>query len=354
LVFFALPLVLPLAAFLLADASTTSSRNDRLAALPEEERVWLTEFVAPIILPNEEKLFLELTEPYQRETFKKAFWERREKDGLPRPFGPGFQQRYEALRPLLETDYDGWRSDAGRMVLRYGEPDDLVHVSACVNVFRDVEIWTYQSSVGVASQRVRYLFYRPEHVGLRKLWTPQAMQGRSDRQNAEIFVPESCRKSFQDLACDCRDLCENDPCLGQSCPEACEVYRVYQEVLARQGGAALGFVERLQLFTLPEISSEGLDQLRSRFPGLSDPGVKTLNVVGPYPSPVAVPTPTPEQKRLLSPEEIRDRILKLEPKYRQFLDLAGPLLTLNEMSDFLQLAPAQKDRFIRQFWKSRQ
>ena len=37
--------------------------------LPEEERKWLTEFVAPIILPEEQELFLALTEPYQREAF---------------------------------------------------------------------------------------------------------------------------------------------------------------------------------------------------------------------------------------------------------------------------------------------
>jgi hypothetical protein len=55
------------------------SRKQRIAALPEEERKWLTEFVEPIILPDEEKLFLELTQPHHREMFKKEFWERRER-----------------------------------------------------------------------------------------------------------------------------------------------------------------------------------------------------------------------------------------------------------------------------------
>ena len=49
------------------------SRKDRIAALPEDDRKWLTEFVAPIILPAEEALFLKLTEPYQREIFKDEF-----------------------------------------------------------------------------------------------------------------------------------------------------------------------------------------------------------------------------------------------------------------------------------------
>jgi len=58
-------------------------------------------------------------------------------------------------------------------------------------------------------------------------------------------------------------------------------------------------------------------------------------------------------KRQLSSEEIQDRIAKLEPKYRQFLDLAGPLLTQPEISKFLQLEPAEKDRFVSEFWTSR-
>jgi GWxTD domain-containing protein len=350
-------LVFPLSVVLLLSVSTTPSRNERLAALPAEERVWVTDFVAPIILPAEEKLFLELTEGYQREIFKKAFWERREKDGLPRPFGPGFHRRYEELRPRLDTEYDGWRSDAGRMVLHYGEPDDLHHVENCQNVFRDVEIWTYELVQGVAGQRVHYLFYRPE-LGPRKLWVSRTNQGRSDRQNDQIFSDDSCRKSFPELACECAEICPKDPCVGQVCLEACDVYKVYQEIIARQGGANFGFVEQSQLLVLPQISSEGLDQFRSRFPGLADPSARPLHVIGPSseattPTSTPVPMRTPELKRLLSAEEIRDRIVALEPKYRDFLDLATPLLTQAEISDFLQLEPTEKDRFVRDFWKSR-
>jgi len=240
------------------------------------------------------------------------------------------------------------------MVLRYGEPEDLHHVSSCANMFRDLEIWTYPSADGVGRQRVRYLFYRPEHLGPRRLWVSQVTPGRSGRQNAEIFLSESCRKTLQDLACGCSDFCEDDPCLGQSCPEACDVFRVYQEIIARQGGASFGFVETLQLFALPKISSEGLDQLRSRFPQLSNPNVQGLKIVGPSSRLEPEPTPTPEPKRLLTPEEIRDHIVKLDPKYRQFLDLAGPLLTQVDFSDFVQMSPEQRDRFIQKFWKSRE
>ena len=36
-------------------------------AVPDDDRVWLTELVAPIILPEEERVFLKLTEGRERE-----------------------------------------------------------------------------------------------------------------------------------------------------------------------------------------------------------------------------------------------------------------------------------------------
>jgi hypothetical protein len=239
------------------------------------------------------------------------------------------------------------------MVLRYGEPDDLHAVSSCFNMFRDLEIWTYRFVLGAADSRMSHLFYRPEQFAPRKLWVPQASRGNSARQDTQVFLPESCRRSFQELACDCSNQCPNDPCLGLACPEECDVFRAYQEIVARQGSALFGFVERGNLFTLPQISTEGLERLRDQFPQSTNPKARLLTVSDPVSHPTARPTTTPEPRRLLSREEIRDGIAKLEPKYRQFLELAEPLLTQRELSDFLQLAPNEKDRFIREFWKRR-
>jgi hypothetical protein len=41
----------------------------------------------------------------------------------------------------------------------------------------------------------------------------------------------------------------------------------------------------------------------------------------------------------------------LELKYKEWLDLARPLLTEDELSRFPQLSAAERDRFIREFWK---
>jgi GWxTD domain-containing protein len=342
----------------LAPSAAGPSRKELLAALPEEERAWLTEYVAPIILPEEEKLFLELTEGYQREVFKKDFWDRRELASLGPPFGEGFKQRYEELRPRLDSVYDGWRNDAAQLVLHYGEPSDIHHVEGCDMVFRDVEIWTY-TKLGMARGNVHHLFYRPQPLVPRKLWREtgtrvEKQSGSNPFRYDEIFSPGSCRKSLEGLRADCVPG-PNDPCNGPVCFEACDVYRVYQEELSRQGDYMGGIGERARLFKLPDISTEGLDRLRKRFATTADPNAKQLSVEGPTSKPRAAPepTPTPEPIRALTAEEIRNRIVLLEPKYRQFLDLAGPLLTEYELQRFLQITPKERDRFIKEFWKRR-
>jgi GWxTD domain-containing protein len=337
----------------LARGPAGASRKERLADLSQEERVWLTEFVAPIILKEEEDLFLELTEGYQWEILKRDFWERRERDGLPAPFGPGFKARYEELRPLVDSVYDGWKSDAGRMVMRNGEPADIHQVMLCDKVFRCLEIWTYTYS-GSAHGNVHHFFYR-SHPGLpRKLYRVDRSTIGGDSSDSDIFFPSRCRQKLADLARDCRPD-PGDPCVAPVCLEACDVYRVYQEILARQGNAFGGMTETARLFKLPDISTEGLDRLRKRFATTADPNARPLSVEAPSSKPRTAPepTPTPEPRRLLTAEEIRERIVHLEPKYRQFLELAGPLLTLNELSAFVQMVPKDRDRFIKEFWKRR-
>ncbi|MGH9317244.1 MAG: GWxTD domain-containing protein, partial [Thermoanaerobaculia bacterium] len=338
------------------------SKKELLAALPEEEMAWLTSFAAPIILKEEEELFLDLAEGYQRDIFKKEFWARRELDGLQTPFGPGFQARYEELRPRLDSVYDGWRNDAAQLVLHYGEPSDIHHVEGCDQVFRDIEIWTY-TNLGVARGKTHHLFYRPQPLEPRKLWreTQTPLEKQLEKQRGsdaykfdEIFVPGSCRTSLASLRADCVTVV-GDKCHGPVCFEACDVYRVYQEELSRQGSYVGGIAERARLFKLPEISTEGLDRLRSSMATTVNPNAKQLSVQGPSSTPRATPgpTPTPEPVRALTAEEIRDRIVHLELKYRQFLDLARPLLTEDELRRFLQMTPKDRDRFIKEFWKRR-
>ena len=354
------------------------SKKAALSAMPDDERKWLTEYVAPIILPNEEKLFLELTEPHQREIFKEEFWARRELSSLSFPMGLGYRQRYEELRQLADTTYDGWRNDAGRMVLRYGEPGSLDKVAGCDRMFRDLEIWTYTNLPGRGT--MRQFFYRPSSLAPRKLWTVGT-------RDSDVFQPGSCRKSFDALAIDCNPGA-NDSCSqsGSTCISACDVYRAYSEIRSRQGSAMGGMSEAAQILSPPPISTEGMEKVRDRFAGLATPKAKSIGVEGPSGSTDATPAPpasaaasaagsapavppvagspaaaaagkftgpAPARRKLTS-KDVKDLTAKLEPKYKEFFQLVDLIITKDEKEVFLQISDSyQKDRFIESFWRRR-
>jgi len=331
-------------------AKKPPSESARIKDLPEEERQWLTEFVAVIILEDEKKTFLDLAASYQREVFKEDFWQRREQPGLPPPLGPGYRYRYQELWELANSKYDGWREDAGRMVLRWGEPAAIL-TPRCAGdeAFHDLEVWTYNNLGPNGRTTMHYIFYRPNSSSFpRKLWTLV-----DDERH--LLLPNSCRKSLESLRSDCPPPLPGDRCL--QCDDRCDVYKVYREILGRQGNGAGAMIEQSQIFKPPEVSTEGLERLRNRWATTSNPGAKEIGVEGPSSgaprdtASAAAPTPTPEPRHRLDADEIRERILRLERKYRQFLDMAGPLLTEADLSDFLQLTPGEQDKFIRVFWK---
>ncbi|MGH9365885.1 MAG: GWxTD domain-containing protein, partial [Thermoanaerobaculia bacterium] len=391
----------------------------RIAALPEDDRVWLTEFVAPIILPEEEKAFLQLTETSQREGFQSDFWQRREKPDLPLPMGPGYRDRYSELRKLVDEKYDGWQSGAGGLVLRRGEPDSIFKPRCGgEEVFRDLEVWTYGSLELNGRPAARHIFYRPAPGAPRRLWIVHD-------GNASVFQVNPCRVSFDRLSRDCGSSRE-DRC--SPCEDRCAVYQAWAEILKRQGSPGGALAEQAELLGYPKISTEGLNRKKAGWAAPMEPSAKAREVAAssgpapavptpaptrpapPQPTPAATPAvpphptrapatatappatppsapvraptaarptpaptparttvptprptavqaptraPTPEVERLrkLSPEEIRDRTATLEPEYKEFLDLARPLLTEEEVSRFLQLSGHDKDAFIREFWK---
>ena len=321
-----------------------SGGRGSLRALPEEDRRWLTELVEPIILPEEKKLFLELTEPHQREEFREVFWQRRELPGLPPPLGPGYRHRYEELRELADRQYDGWREDAGRMVMRWGEPAAIELLTQCNSLsgsstFRDLEIWTVQNRGPDGRGAIRLFLYRRYPMAPRKLW-------RIGVPDSDVLSPTACRKTLDALAQDCPGhMVLGDPCLGKECAQACRVWEIYSEVRARQGSAAGGTVEYARMVEPARLATEGLAQWRSKWVTLPDPKARTIGASPP------ARVPTTEPRHPLTTGEIIERIVALDRPYRYFLDLAAPLLTMEELSTFLQVLPGEKDQFIRRFWK---
>src|SRR5258706_15551311 len=94
-------------------AKKPPSESARIKDLPDEERQWLTEFVAVIILDDEKKTFLDLAASYQREVFKEDFWQRREEPGLPIPPRPRDPHPHPEVRGLANSKNDHWREGGG-------------------------------------------------------------------------------------------------------------------------------------------------------------------------------------------------------------------------------------------------
>ena len=324
-------------------------RAERLRLLPEEERKWLDELVRPIILPGEENFFLLLNQPHEREIFKEEFWKRREKDGLLFPLGPGYRRRYEELLRIADEKYDGRREDAGRMVLVHGEPASINALEDCQDMFRDLQVWTYTGPTAGNRGELQYLFYRRAPLAPRKLWDVTV-------PDSDVFQPGSCRKHFDDLYIDCTPKERQpgkDPCiLLTNCKAVCGILRVYLDIKTRQGTAMGGREESATVLAPPSVDLEDLETLAGRFPSLRNPQARPI-AAAPASGVPGSPSPTPPPVAILSPEEIRERILALSPKYREWLYLAGPLLLGDELSRFLQMSDSRKDDFIRDFWKRR-
>jgi GWxTD domain-containing protein len=327
-----------------------TTEKEKIAALSEDDRKWL-DFVTPIMLPEEKKAYLELTEPYQREAFVNEFWKRRERPDQQPPLGPGYRYRFEELRRLADSTYDHWPNDAAAMVIRRGEPQSIETLDSCNEMgggplFHHLEIWTYAGGGNVGRGTRHYFFYRPSGgSGVpRRLWTI----GTAD---SDVFIPGACYTSFEQLSTACTrqaKLC--------GCMEACDVYKVWNEIHARQGSQSGGEIERAELLKPEPVNLEGLDAIKNRSANATDPNASKLTVQGPTDgsanaAATAGPAPT---RRKLSKKEIR-QLTDAEPlKYREFLELVDLIMTDDEREVFLQITdPLQKDKFIESFWRRR-
>ena len=287
--------VLGLTAGLAGAAEPT--REQRLAALPEADRAWVG-LVQPILSIEEEKVFLGLADAAQREGFKEDFWQRREKPDFAAPLGPGYRDRYPAMRRLVDEKYDGWKSDAGRMVLRRGEPDSIFRPRCGEDVFRDVEIWTYGSLSLAGHSAARHILYRPAPGAPRRLWIVHDGY-------AAPFTGNPCRPSFDKLSRDCSPA-PGDRCTA--CGDRCTVYQAWAEILKRQGSPTVALAEQEELIGNPKISTDGLNRSRAKWAAVAP--VRPASIAAPLaplapaaaltrqptfapPPPTATPTPAP-------------------------------------------------------------
>src|SRR5207344_1909572 len=100
-----------------------------------------------------------------------------------------------------------------------------------------------------------------------------------DRE-ADLFTPNSCRKSLADMANDCPgSRAMNDRC--SQCGDRCDVYRAYMEIRSRQGSGPGAMTEMAQILAMPKVSTEGLEKLKDKWATTTTPDAKKLNVEGP-------------------------------------------------------------------------
>ncbi|MEP6995560.1 MAG: GWxTD domain-containing protein, partial [Acidobacteriota bacterium] len=349
---------------------SAAERAQRLKALPADDRQWLEEYVAPIILPEEAQLFLQLTEPHQREIFRNEFWARREREGLAPPLGPGYRSRYDHFREVAAAEYDGLTHDAGKLVVHQGEPDSIQRFADCGEVFRSVEIWNYTRESGGIASRPRFIFYRPSPGAPRKIWYPAIPE-------REVMVASACFKGFAE-ACQRAATggsgasCAN-PQSASGCAGACAVAEAAAQIQAR----GLGAVEAAALDAPLPVDTEDLAKLADRFASLGDAQARPLSVEGPAdaaaapaasasaaaptsPSakvasgPAAAASAPAPARRKLSKKEARALTEALPQKYKDFLNLVELIVTDDEREVFLQIhEDYQKDKFIEAFWKRR-
>jgi GWxTD domain-containing protein len=121
------------------------------ADLDKEDKEWLDD-VRPIMLPDEEKAYKDLTDKADREEFRKIFWARRDPD-LSTPENE-YQPDYEAAREKADRQYrvtgrPGSQTDCGRFFILLGEPDDTQVQAGSTSVLNRVpEVWVYYSKEG--------------------------------------------------------------------------------------------------------------------------------------------------------------------------------------------------------------
>jgi GWxTD domain-containing protein len=127
-----------------------------IAMLPDWDRLWLTEDVADLISREERCAFLKLLTDEERTQFVEQFWARRAPDptSLDNAFKREYYERIAFADEQFATQIPGWKTDRGRIYVRFGPPDtieshrpgDTVAGAAAVGVEKrpyPSELWHY-------------------------------------------------------------------------------------------------------------------------------------------------------------------------------------------------------------------
>jgi len=139
---------------------------------------WLRFEVGYIITDEEASVFKRLTTNAERENFIEQFWERRnpEPGSLENKFKQSYYRRIVSANELFSTSTPGWRSDRGRIYIKYGPPDEIEsHPHGGIMRWSEENIggestiipferWYYRTMEGIGSNQV-LIFVDPTTPG---------------------------------------------------------------------------------------------------------------------------------------------------------------------------------------------
>ncbi len=95
--------------------------------LSKTYKKWLDEDVVYIITDGERKAFKQLSNDEERDQFIEAFWQRRNPnpDSEDNEFKDEHYRRIEYANDHFAAGIPGWRTDRGRMYIKFGPPDEI-------------------------------------------------------------------------------------------------------------------------------------------------------------------------------------------------------------------------------------
>ena len=161
-----------------AMAQEELSEKEKIAALPEHHRAWLTEEVVYIITDREKRVFLTLTSEEQRKSFVDAFWRKRDHNpSTPEnEFRIEHYERFDYVNKWFgrSTFREGWETDRGRYYILVGPPRSIQNFEARDEIY-PTELWFYNNSelkrFGLPAF-FYLLFWRRHGIGELQLYDP--------------------------------------------------------------------------------------------------------------------------------------------------------------------------------------
>ncbi|HEV8132579.1 MAG TPA: GWxTD domain-containing protein [Acidobacteriota bacterium] len=148
---------------LLGFSSASFAQNKPSEELEKYLKKWVNEDVVYIITPEERETFLKLHTPEEKENFIEQFWLRRDPDPSTKvnEFKEEHFRRIAYANDHFYSGVPGWRTDRGRIYIRFGQPDSVQRFGPGETYVRPMsegggitktfpfEIWRYRDIEGV-------------------------------------------------------------------------------------------------------------------------------------------------------------------------------------------------------------